>query len=128
MMVAGCSPEERMSVLLARHPGLAQTSRLDSVTVQDSAGVRVVTQFRYRNTTMVLDGQRARNELKAEQGRNKFLREQLRAAKQEQARLATLAHPRFYQLTWFWVALLLAVLLVGSFLIRVASFVNRIAL
>lgn len=118
LLLAGCTPEARMAGLLIRHPSLATTTSNDSTVVQDSAGVVVITRYRNTNRAYILDGQRARNDLKVEKARVELLRQEKEGLRQQIEFWQARAAPKFYNLSWFWVSVLLALLLGGTWYIH----------
>lgn len=138
-------PEQQLASLLDRHPYLLSQVGVPS-SVRDSTVTRVVrdtvatvwyrnlpyriavplwqvtTHYRLQQNTLVLDNARSRRLLAEAEGKIKILAAQLKASEQEQARLRGLAYPHWYSTTWFWIALLLAFLLVGSVVLRFARF------
>jgi hypothetical protein len=132
-------PEAQLARLIDRHPGLLtavagpQQVR-DSTVVQvlDSTvavrvngqlyrvpvKVREITRYRSQISTLVLDNARARRLLADARAATGLLRTQLQASEQERARLQALAYPHWYSQPWFWIALLLLVLLIGSVALR----------
>ncbi len=136
LLLPACTAEERLAVLLAQHPGLlpASVQRPDSVVVQvhDStvtvAGrtfclpVRTVWHYRRQERTLVLDNARSRRLLAQARSEAGIARDELAAVRRANAQLVGLAYPRWFQITWFWVALVLALLLLASVAIRFFTF------
>ncbi|MDO7886836.1 hypothetical protein [Hymenobacter cheonanensis] len=142
-LLTSCLPEAQLARLLDRHPGLLtqvvgpqQVSDSTVVQVLDSTvtvrvngqlyrvpvKVRQITRYRSRISTLVLDNARARRLLADARADAGVLRKQLQASEQERGRLQGLAYPHWYGQVWFWIALLLLVLLVGSVALRFTKF------
>jgi hypothetical protein len=84
--------------------------------------LRTVFHYQRSERTLVLDNARSRRLLAQARSDAGIGRAELAAAQRENARLAALTNPKWYQVVWFWVALLLAVLLVVSIGLRFYTF------
>lgn len=124
-------------MLLAQHPGLLKTTAAelkDSVivtrrdTVVTVAGrsfrlpLRTVLHYLRTEKTLVLDNARSRRLLAQARSDAGIARAELAAAQRENGKLAGLAYPKWYQVVWFWLALVLALLLAVSIGLRFFTF------
>ena len=120
-------------VLLRRGSLTAEVSQLPGrprrllIRCQESAHTvqlqqRTIQHFQTQQKTLVLDNARSRRLLEQARSETGIARAELAAAKRENGKLVGLAYPRWYQITWFWVALVLVLLLLGSVALRFLTF------
>lgn len=135
-LLTACTPEERLAILLEKHPGLFRAAPLlsDSVVVlkHDTAvtvagrmfrlPVRTVWHYQRQERTLVLDNARSRRLLAQARSEAGIARDELAAARRANAQLVALAYPHWYQIPWFWLALVLALLLLASVAVRFFTF------